>query len=85
LRATSRHDLEVALGLEQGALEGGLLVRVDVQDPLARNLRFPDPSTGNIHHRPGTGLTTGGLNEAAIDSPLKTDPRVQVTILGGGR
>ncbi len=85
LRATSRHDLEVALGLEQGALEGGLLVRVDVQDPLARNLRFPDPSTGNIHHRPGTGLTTGGLNEATIDSPLKTDPRVQVTILGGGR
>jgi len=30
---------------------------------------MPDPATGNIHHRPGTGLTTGNLNEAVIDAP----------------
>jgi hypothetical protein len=83
-RATSRHDIEIALGLDEGTLQNGFLVRIDIEDPLARNLRLPDPATGNRHHRPGTGLTTGGLNEAVIDSPLKTDERVRKHITGGG-
>ena len=78
-KAKSRADLEVALGLEEGALSGGELVRIDIEDPLARKLRLPDPSTGNIHHRPNTGLTTKGLNEAVIDSPIKTDPNVRIS------
>lgn len=83
-RATSRRDIEVALGLDEGTLRDGLLVRIDIEDPLARGLRLPDPASGNSHHRPGTGLTTGGLNEAVIDSPLKRGSDVLKQIVGGG-
>ena len=78
----SRTEIEVALGLNQGALSSGDLLRVDITDPFQRNLRLPDPKLGNIHHRPGTGLTTGNYNEAIIDSPAKADPAVIFTNLG---
>ena len=76
----TRHDVEVNLGLGEGDLSGGSVVRVDVPDALDRNLRLPDPSTGNQFHRPNTGLTTGNLNEAVIESPLRTE--VTTTVVG---
>jgi RHS repeat-associated protein len=79
----SRSQIEAALGLNNGSLRGGDLVRIDITDPFERGLRLPDPKLGNIHHRPGTGLTTGNIYEALIDSPLQTDPRVRARILGG--
>lgn len=59
--ASSRADIEFALGLERGALNGGDLIRFDISNPFSRNLRLP--TSGNIHFRPGTGLTTGNLSE----------------------
>ncbi len=79
----SRSQIEVALGLNKGSLRGGDLVRVDITDPFARGLRLPDPKLGNIHHRPGTGLITGNIYEAVVDSPLKNQPRVLLSILTG--
>ncbi len=72
--SASRRELESGLGLDQGALQGGELVRVDIDNPCLRKLRFP--AKGNKHFRPGSGLTTGDLHEALIDSPPKSDPHV---------
>lgn len=69
----SRSQMEVALGLNQGALSQGTLMRIDVANPFARNLSLP--TSGNTFFRPG-GLTWGGLNEGIITSPLRTDPGV---------
>jgi RHS repeat-associated protein len=82
-RGASRTEIEIALGLEPGSLSRGDLVRIDIPDPFARNLRMPDPATGNRLHRPGTGRTLGGIPESVIDSPLKTDPRIHVTKVPG--
>lgn len=41
---------------------------------LIGGLWLPDSSLGNLHHRPGPGLTTGNKHEAVIDSVLKSDP-----------
>jgi hypothetical protein len=70
----SRSQIEVALGLNQGALSQGTLMRLDVANPFTRNLALP--TSGNMFFRPGTGMTWGGLNEGIITSPLKTDPGV---------
>jgi hypothetical protein len=85
--SSERAEMEVKLGLESGSLEGGELVRIDVPNALDRNLRLPDPKTGNIHHRPNTGRTTGDLIESVIDSPLKSDSAVTVSRpkIGGGK
>lgn len=80
-QGATRAEIEIALGLERGALDGGGLVRIRINDALYRNLRLPDPGTGNIHHRPGTGLTTGGLNEAVIDSPSINSPGVTKEVI----
>lgn len=80
-RSTSRADIEVALGLDRGALSGGDLLRFDVADPFSRNLRLP--TNGNIHFRPGAGLTTGNLNEGLINSPFLTDPGITRSIIDG--
>jgi hypothetical protein len=79
--SNSRRDIELMMGLEKGALDGGDLIRIDIDDPFSRNLRIPDPLTGNIFHRPGTGLTTGNINEAVIDSPLKGSSNVTTSII----
>ena len=42
---------------------------------------MPDPATGNIHHRPNTGLTTGGFNESVLNPPLKSDINITTTII----
>jgi hypothetical protein len=77
----SRSRLEVALGLDQGALANGTLMRIDVGNPFARNLSLP--TSGNDFFLPGRGLTWGGLNEGIITSPLKADPGISMTpILG---
>jgi len=68
-KAKTRKDIEVGLGLKEGSLSDGKLIRVDIDNPLDRKLRLPDPKTGNEFHRPRTGLTTGNLNEAVIDAP----------------
>jgi type VI secretion system Hcp family effector len=80
-RSTSRSDLEVALGLEKGQLSSGDLIKIDVNDPLSRDLKLP--TSGNKFFRPGTGLTTGGLNEGVIKSPLKLDPGVAAIVIKG--
>jgi len=77
----SRTQIEIALGLNEGALAEGTLVRIDIADPFARNLSLP--TSGNMFFRPGTGLTWGGLNEGIITSPLKTDPGVLVRPIPG--
>lgn len=77
--AANRAYIELYLGLERGALDGGDLVRFDVADPFSQNLRLP--TDGNIHFRPGAGLTTGNLNEGIINSPLLSDPRVTRSII----
>jgi len=69
----SPSQIEFALGLEEGSLGNGTLVRIDVADPFARNLSLP--SSGNMFFRPG-GLTTGNLYEGVVTSPLKTDPGI---------
>lgn len=58
-------------------------MRIDISDPFDRNLRMPDPSTGNVHHRPGAGLTTGNLHEQVMDTPLRTDPNITIGVLDG--
>ncbi|MGB3734857.1 MAG: hypothetical protein WA964_07875 [Ilumatobacter sp.] len=80
-RGASLHDVEVMLGLGEGDLSVGSVVRVDIPDALDRNLRLPDPSTGNRFHRPYAGLTTGNLDEAVIESPLRTE--VSSTVVEG--
>jgi hypothetical protein len=65
----TRHELEVALGLDPNTLAKGRLVRIDVDDPFGRGLRLPDPSAGNAFHRPGTGVTLGTLYEGVVDAP----------------
>ena len=79
--AKSRRDIEINMGLEAGSLDGGDLIRIDIENPFSRNLRLPDPSTGNIHHRSGTGLTTGNINESVIDSPFKNDSNINTSII----
>ena len=54
---------------------------VDILSLFGINLRLPDPVTGNNFHRPNTGLTTRGINEAVIDSPQKRDFNVKVKII----
>lgn len=76
----SRSQIEVALGLNKGSLRGGELVRIDITDPFARNLRLPDPKLGNSHQRPDTGRTTGNLHEAVINS-LKSDPWILYSVI----
>ena len=66
-RASSRTDIEVALGLDKGALRGGKLVRIDVDDAFKHGLRPPEG--GNIYHRPGTGQTMGNLFEGVVNAP----------------
>lgn len=77
----SRSQIEMALGLRPNALAGGTLVRIDIANPFARNLSLP--TSGNAYFRPGTGLTTGNLNEAVIRSPLKTDPGIRLSPIIG--
>jgi hypothetical protein len=72
----SRSQIEVSLGLSQGALAKGNLMRIDIADPLSRNLTLP--KTGNEFFRPGSGVTWGGLNEGIITSPLKSDSGVML-------
>jgi hypothetical protein len=69
------------LGLQRGSLADGDIIRIDIPDPLARGLRLPDPTFPNPHHRAGTGLTTGNLSEAVVDSPSKQDPAIIVTVI----
>ena len=77
----SRSDIEAALGLERGDLNGGDLIRFDIVDPFSRNLRAP--TSGNALFRPGAGLTTGNLNEGIINSPLLTDPNLRRSVVPG--
>jgi hypothetical protein len=77
----SRSQIEIALGLDEGALAQGTLMRIDVANPFARNLSLP--TSGNIFFRPGTGMTWGGLNEGIITSPLKTDSGVLLQPVSG--
>jgi hypothetical protein len=79
--AQSRAEIEIALGLEQGALSGGELIRLDITNPFSRNLALP--TGGNQYFRPGTGLTWGNVNEGIITSPLKTDAGVTQTVVPG--
>lgn len=80
-RSLSRRDIEISLGLKEGQLSRGNIVRYDIQNPLDRNLRMPDPSTGNVYHRPNTGRTIGDMNESVIDTPMKNDSLVNRTEL----
>jgi len=68
----TRTQIEIALGLNQGSLSQGALMRIDVANPFTLNLSLP--TSGNMFFRPGTGMTWGGLNEGVITSQLKTDP-----------
>jgi len=76
--STSRTDIEQQLGLNKGALQGGDLIRLDIPNPLDRNLRLPDPNSGNVHHIPGSGRTPGGQMESVINPPTKVDPIIIV-------
>ncbi|MCI0345961.1 MAG: RHS repeat-associated core domain-containing protein [Chloroflexi bacterium] len=80
-RASSRGDIEVALGLGRGALARGQLVRFDIKDPFAYGLRLPPAELGNLYHIAGSGRTIGGVTEAIIDTPLRSDPSVAKHIL----
>lgn len=80
-RASSRHEVEIALGLAEGALSGGKLVRIDVDDPFSRVLRLP--TEGNEFFRPGTGLTTGNLNEGIINAPKIGTRGVRKSVVSG--
>ena len=77
----SRREIEVALGLNENALQGGRLIRIDVDNPFSRGLRLP--SGGNIYHRPGTGLTTGNIYEGVIDAARIGTPGVRKSIIWG--
>lgn len=81
--ASSRREIEIALGLRRGQLEGSSLVRIYIPDPFSRSLRLPDPSLGNEFHRPGSGITWGGLHEGVIDAPSRDDPLIEVLELAG--
>gem|GEM_PF-4120746 len=70
----SRSQIEITLGLNQGSLAQGTLMRIDISNPFARTLSLP--TSGNIFFRPGLGMTWGGLNEGIITSPFKNDPGV---------
>lgn len=79
----SRSQIEIALGLNEGALGHGTLMRIDVANPFARNLSLPTSANKpNIFFRPG-GLTWGGLNEGVITSPLKIDAGVLLRPIQG--
>lgn len=77
----SRSQIEVALGLNQNSLQGGRLIRIDVANPFDHGLRLP--SGGNIHHRSGTGLTTGNIYEGVIDAPRIGTGGVRKSTIGG--
>lgn len=69
-----RRFLEKNLGLPEGALAAGDLVRIDIPDvDKFGPLRVPDPEFGNELHIPLSGRTPGGQGEAVIDSPLRQD------------
>ena len=55
------------------------LIHIDMPDPLNRNLRTPDPATGNKFHIPNSGRTLGGQREAVIDPPSKKDDTIIIT------
>ena len=75
----NRADIERQLGLGQGQLDNGTpLIRIDIPDPLNRNLRTPDPATGNEFHMPNSGRTPGGQREAVIDPPSKKDDTISI-------
>lgn len=76
----SRADIERQLGLVPKKLRDGTpLIRIDIPDPLNRNLRTPDPATGNKFHIPNSGRTPGGQREAVIDPPSKKDDTIIIT------
>ncbi len=81
--ASSRTEIELALGLTPGILSDGDLATITVDNALEQGLRLPKPSEGNEYHLPGLGLTQGGLNESVIPSVSKVDPNVAVRILEG--
>jgi len=64
-------------------LDDGDIVRIDVQNPFAHDLRLPDPTLGNIYHRPGSGLTLGNILEGIIDSPLREDADTAIVRIAG--
>jgi len=82
-KGVSKSDIERNLGLDRGALtdQTGPVTRFDIRNPENRNMRMPDPATGNQYHRPKTGLTAGGQTERVIDTPKLNDPGVTRTDL----
>jgi RHS repeat-associated protein len=78
----SRRDLEKALGLENGALEGGDLVRIDVAPSSMKNLRMPSGKEATVNSKfLKGGKTSGGVSEAIIDGVPKNDPGVTCKII----
>ncbi len=80
-RANNRTEVEVALGLKPGQLSTGNIVRVDVDNPLSKNL-IP-PTSGNEYFREGVGLTSGGLREGVIDAQRIGTKGVRKSIVRG--
>ncbi|RME60053.1 hypothetical protein D6779_02855 [Candidatus Parcubacteria bacterium] len=82
-KGVTKSDIEKSLGLNRGVLanESGPVTRFDIKNPEKRNMRLPDPATGNQYHRPKTGLTAGGQTERVIDTPKLNDPSVKRTDL----
>ncbi len=79
----TRSEIESALGLRPGQLSNGDIVTIELKDALDRGLRLPDPATGNLLHRPGTGMTSGGLHEAVVDAVSKSDASAIISVLEG--
>jgi len=75
-KGVTKADIKRNLGLGDKSLEKGPVTRFDIRNPEKRNMRLPDPATGNQYHRPKTGLTTGGQTERVIDTPKLSDPGI---------
>jgi len=82
-KGVTKADIEKTLGLDSNSLvkEPGPVTRFDIRNPEKRNMRMPDPATGNQYHRPRTGLTAGGQTERVINTPKLNDPGVTRTDL----
>jgi len=80
-KGVTKAEIKRNLGLGDKSLEKGSVTRFDISSPKKRNMRLPDPATGNQYHRPKTGLTVGGQTERTIHTPKLNDPGITRTDL----
>ncbi|MDE5420599.1 hypothetical protein L3073_00080 [Ancylomarina sp. DW003] len=69
IKGIKRADIEKALGLDPGALEGGELLRIDISPEAMKNLRYPRGVEGTVNEQFILGgKTSGGISEGIIDA-----------------